>query len=63
MTYQPRKPTQYGIEMKSMVCARSNVMLNMELVEGKERDERREFRAQAGVSTATSLCLAKPYKC
>ena len=37
-------------------------MLNMELVEGKEREERKEYRDQVGASPATTLRLAKPYK-
>ena len=38
VTYQPRKPTPYGIELKTMCCADSGLMLKAELAEGKDRD-------------------------
>ena len=38
VTYQPRKPTQYGIELKTMVCSAAKVMLSAELAEGAQRD-------------------------
>lgn len=38
ITYLPRKPTPYGIELKSGCCGVSNVVLNLDLVEGKELD-------------------------
>ena len=34
ITFQGRKPTSYGIELKSMACGDARVMLNIELVEG-----------------------------
>ncbi len=46
--YQPRKPTQYGIEMKTSCCADSGVCVNAELTEGKVRDAEKEYRDQVG---------------
>ncbi len=42
--YQPRKPTQYGIELKTACCADSGVCINAELTEGKLRDAEKEYR-------------------
>lgn len=60
--YQPRKPTQYGIELKTCCCADSGVMINAELTEGKVRDAEKEYRDQVGQSTAVTLRMAKPWK-
>lgn len=62
VTYQPRKPTPYGIELKTMACSESGVMLNAELAEGKARQARKQYRDQVGESTAVTLRLCKPYK-
>lgn len=48
MTYQPRKPTPYGIELKTMACSDSGVMLNAEIAEGKNVDAEKEYRDQVG---------------
>ncbi len=48
VTYQPYKPTQCGIEMKTSCCADSGVCVNAELTEGKVRDAEKEYRAQVG---------------
>ena len=61
VTYQPRKPTKYGIELKSMVCSESKIMLKAEMAEGKELDAAKEYRDFLGASPATTLRLAKPY--
>ncbi len=44
VVYQPRKPTQYGIEMKTTACAESGLCVNAELAEGKVRDAEKEYR-------------------
>lgn len=62
VTYQPRKPTQYGIELKTMACAVSSIMLMVELAEGKARDAMKQYRDQVGASTATTLRLTSCYK-
>ena len=38
VTFQARKPTPYGIELKSLACGSSNIMLVAEVAEGKEKD-------------------------
>ena len=38
ITFQPRKPTSYGIELKALACGDAHIVLNVELVEGKEVD-------------------------
>jgi len=35
VTYQPRKPTQYGMELKTLVCCISGLLLMAEIAEGK----------------------------
>ncbi len=57
--YQPRKPTEYGIEMKTAACAESSLCLHAELTEGKVRDAEKEYRDQVGQSTAVTLRLTK----
>jgi hypothetical protein len=42
--YQGRKPTSFGIELKSLACGEANVMLNIELVEGAVRDSTKAYR-------------------
>jgi len=61
VTYQPRKPTKYGMELKTMVCSESKIMLAAELAEGKEADATKAYRNVLGASPATTLRLAKPY--
>ena len=62
VTYQPRKPTPYGIELKTMVCAKSRIMLSAELYEGKDVDATKQYRDQVGATTACTLRLTAPYK-
>ncbi len=62
VAYQPRKPTKYGIEMKTTACAESGLCVNAELAEGKERDATKEYREEVGQSTAVTLRLCKPWK-
>lgn len=62
ITFQGRKPTQYGIELKALACGTSHVMLNVEMAEGKDKDAAKEYRDEVGATTATTLRLAKPFK-
>lgn len=62
MTYQARKPTPFGIELKTLACGSSHVMLHAEIAEGKEKDAAKEYRDQVGATTATTLRLCKPYR-
>lgn len=59
MTYLPRKPTPYGIMLKSLCCGDSNIMLAAEVVESKEVMVDKEYRDETGASTATTLRLTK----
>lgn len=61
VTYMPRKPTQYGVELKTMCCSESGVLLNAEMAEGKEEDAKKGYRDQVGQSTAVTLRMCKPY--
>ena len=62
MTYQPRKPTDFGIEMHTTTCADSQVCLNAEVSEGKETEATKEYREHVGQSTASLLRQRKPWK-
>ena len=44
MTYQPRKPTQYGMEIKMLVCSESGLLLMAEICEGKVCQATKEYR-------------------
>ena len=61
INYIPRKPTPYGIEMKTLACASARIVLQMEMVEGRELDATKKYRDQVGASTATTLRLCEPW--
>ena len=61
LTYLPRKPTPLGIGIKYMVDHTSGIMLCADLLEGKGIDNKKEFVAEYGVATATTLRLVAPY--
>ena len=61
LTYLPRKPTLFGIGIKCMVDHTSGIMLCADLLEGKGIDNKKEFVAEYGVATATTLRLVAPY--
>ena len=60
LTYLPRKPTALGIVIKCMVDHTSGIMLCADLPEVKGIDNKKEFVAEYGVATATTLCLVAP---
>lgn len=62
MTYQPRKPTPYGLELKTLACGEAKVVLVAELAEGKELDAAKDYREEVGASTATTLRLCRPFR-
>ena len=62
VTYLPRKPTPYGIEIKGAACADGRILLFIEVVEGKEIDARKKFRDEVGSTTACTLMLTEPWK-
>ena len=63
----PRKPTPMGLEVHTLCCSLSGVLVNFEVFEGKEAMESREFvnqKTDAGVinkSTALTLRCLKSY--
>jgi hypothetical protein len=60
LTYLPRKPTPLGIMFKSL-CDASTICFNLELVEGAERDQQKEFVREFKATTACTLRLTKPW--
>lgn len=63
----PRKPTPVGLEIHTLCCSLSGVLVYFEIYEGKEAMENKEFVGQqtdVGVinkSTALTLRCVKPY--
>ena len=62
ITYLPRKPTPFGIMLKTACCAASKVMLAAEVVEGKVVDATKKWFAETGATTSCTLRLVEPYK-
>ena len=59
LSYVPRKPEPFGLEIKNACCADSNVMLCMELQEGKIRMARKRHCREFQATTACTLRLTK----
>ena len=59
ISYIPRKPHPLGIQVKTICDARSGIWLDRDLVEGKEADSKKEFFADFGSTTSTTLRLAR----
>ena len=57
-----RKPRPIGNEFKNLCDARSYIVLNMELYEGKEYMKSKENVKEYGATCATTLRLTKPWK-
>ena len=55
--YLKNKPTPLGIGAKTLACAASGIMLNWELLEGKQVDARKAHVVEFGLSTATTIRL------
>lgn len=58
ITYIPRKPTPLGFMLKTLVDAKTGIMLSMELVEGKEYDRNKAFYKEVGHTAAVTLRVA-----
>ena len=56
-----RKPRHVGNEVKNLVDAASQIVLNLELYEGKEPMSTKEFVKPFGATTATTIRLTQPY--
>lgn len=61
ITYLPRKPTPYGIELKVTACGQAKVVLYAEVVEGKEIDATKKYRDVTGATTATTLRMLEKW--
>lgn len=61
VTYLPRKPTPYGIELKTAACSDARIMVNAEVAEGKVVDAAKKWRNEVGATTATTLRLTEPW--
>jgi hypothetical protein len=57
-----RKPRDRGTEFKAICDGKSNIMLGLEMLEGKERMQVKEHCAQFGPATACTMRLASPYR-
>ena len=63
----PRKPTPVGLEVHTLCCSLSGVLVNFEIYEGKEAMKNKEYvneKTDAGTinkSTALTLRCTKPY--
>lgn len=60
-TFIRRKPTPLGIGEKTMCCAASGVLLQVEIMESKEDSSSKKFVAEYGATTACTLRLVEPY--
>lgn len=61
LTIIPRKPTPLGIMLKTLCCAETGIMVNCEVSHAKDAMHSKEFFAEWGHTTATTLRLLKPY--
>ena len=59
LSHVPRKPEPFGLEIKNACCADSNVVLHMELQEGKVRMARKRHCRDFQATTACTLRLTK----
>ena len=62
ITKCPRKPWNLGMEFKDAMCAKSGIMLQMEICEGKEEMENKKF-CGPGVNKGTAMVkrLTEPW--
>lgn len=61
LTFLPRKPCDLGIMLKTLCCAESGVLINAEICEGKKAMQQKEYVAEWGATTATTLRILRPY--
>eukprot|EP00965_Chrysotila_dentata_P178677 5900924-Pleurochrysis_carterae.AAC.1 len=63
----PRKPTPMGLELHTVCCAVSGILINFELYEGKERMEKKQYVGEPtefgpiNKSTALTLRCVQPW--
>ncbi len=56
-----RKPKGIGIELKALADGLSNIILQIEIQEGKEYMKDKQYMKQYGAGTSQCLRLTKPY--
>ena len=56
-----RKPEGVGAEMKAVADGESNIMLRLDIMEGKERQAQKPFADIGSEGTAITLRLCSPY--
>jgi hypothetical protein len=61
LTKIARKPRGVGAEIKTVVDGQTNKMLRVEVLEGAERQETKEFHYECSAGTEVTLRLAKPW--
>lgn len=61
LTLIPRKPTPLGFMFKTLGCASSNILVNLEAVEGAEIDRQKKWVQEFKATTACTLRLTEPY--
>eukprot|EP00965_Chrysotila_dentata_P051223 1697836-Pleurochrysis_carterae.AAC.1 len=63
----PRKPTPMGLELHTVCCALSGILINFEVYEGKERMEQKQYVGEPtefgpiNKSTALTLRCVQPW--
>ena len=56
-----RKPEGVGAEMKALADGESNIMLRLDIMEGKNRQSKKPFADVGSEGTAITLRLSQPY--
>ena len=56
-----RKPEGVGAEMKSLCCGTTGILLRLDIMEGKERQQVKKYHREYGEGTAVLCRLTEPY--
>ena len=56
-----RKPERVGAEMKSLACGETGILLKLDIMEGKEANQRKDYAQLYGEGTAVTLHLTQEY--
>ena len=56
-----RKPEGVGAEMKSLACGETGILLKLDIMEGKEANQRKDYAQLYGEGTAVTLRLTQEY--